>query len=349
MNESPQSGIGRVLSDAVPPLREPADRLGEVAARVRAARVRTGVLSAGALAAVVALALAVPGLLLDDPAGTPAGGPDSGVVYRGTVIVLESPEHGPRLCPAAYATPLVGGPRPPYPECAGPANEIVGWDWGQVEAESAEGRTWGTYLVEGTWDGERFTLTAPPRPGEPDTTWPGNRSVEDSDHSPCPEPPGGWRPVDLSKATNEALEELQAWGATVPEYAGVWLDQSYLDEIEPGPGESMDDLWNDPTRFVLNVKFVGDPAEWEPRIRSIWGGALCVSQADHGLAELTAAQNDLHTRYPHPAVLSSGQDIIGNAIRAEVLVATPELREELDQRYGPGVIDLEGWLEPVEP
>lgn len=47
-------------------------------------------------------------------------------------------------------------------------------------------------------------------------------------------------------------------------------------------------------------------------------------------------------------MLASGQNMHSNAVGVEVLVATPELQAEFDQRYGPGSINLEGWLEPVD-
>jgi hypothetical protein len=47
------------------------------------------------------------------------------------------------------------------PQCSGP--EITGWDWAAVEgSESASGVTWGTYAVQGTWDGTTLTVTQPP-------------------------------------------------------------------------------------------------------------------------------------------------------------------------------------------
>jgi hypothetical protein len=47
------------------------------------------------------------------------------------------------------------------PQCSGP--DILGWDWAAVDGEeSASGVTWGAYAVQGTWDGERFTVTQPP-------------------------------------------------------------------------------------------------------------------------------------------------------------------------------------------
>ncbi|PJJ71379.1 hypothetical protein CLV46_0924 [Diaminobutyricimonas aerilata] len=47
------------------------------------------------------------------------------------------------------------------PQCDGP--EITEWDWSSVEGvESASGVTWGSYAVQGTWDGTAFTPTQPP-------------------------------------------------------------------------------------------------------------------------------------------------------------------------------------------
>lgn len=62
-HESPHPEIGRLLDQAVPPLREPADRLGAVRARVHRARRRNGAALTGGVAALVALALVVPQLL----------------------------------------------------------------------------------------------------------------------------------------------------------------------------------------------------------------------------------------------------------------------------------------------
>src|SRR5690606_31278753 len=47
------------------------------------------------------------------------------------------------------------------PDCGGP--EVLGWDWDDVDgAETEGGTTWGTYAVQGAWDGERLTVTQPP-------------------------------------------------------------------------------------------------------------------------------------------------------------------------------------------
>lgn len=74
------------------------------------------------------------------------------VVGQGTVI--QQGENTVQLCmgPMTMIYP---------PNCSGP--DVVGWDWDSVDGATSEGSTtWGTYAVQGTWDGERLTLTQPP-------------------------------------------------------------------------------------------------------------------------------------------------------------------------------------------
>src|SRR5690554_860699 len=83
------------------------------------------------------------------PATIPA---DGEVLGQGTVLQLDGE-------PASFCLGAVAESYPP--QCSGP--EIVGWDWASVDGEeSANSVTWGTYAVQGTWDGERFTVTEPP-------------------------------------------------------------------------------------------------------------------------------------------------------------------------------------------
>lgn len=91
------------------------------------------------------------------PGGNPGTEPPSSsgeLIGQGTVI---SDGDGPaRLC--------LGAVMESYPpQCSGP--EIIGWDWAAADqSETAAGITWGTYAVQGTWDGTAFTLTQPPVP-----------------------------------------------------------------------------------------------------------------------------------------------------------------------------------------
>jgi hypothetical protein len=76
MNETPEYEVGRLLAEAVPPLREPEDRIGEVRRRVRRARWRAATTTTVAAIAVLAgLAVAVPRLVAGDDAPPPASNP----------------------------------------------------------------------------------------------------------------------------------------------------------------------------------------------------------------------------------------------------------------------------------
>ncbi|GAB3229355.1 hypothetical protein GCM10027447_22550 [Glycomyces halotolerans] len=79
---------------------------------------------------------------------------DGDVVYQGALTVIETPDHGPQLTAAvAQSYPPQGG-----------GMDVVGWDWDAVAHESAQGTSWGHYIVTGTYDGEAFVLTEDPVP-----------------------------------------------------------------------------------------------------------------------------------------------------------------------------------------
>jgi hypothetical protein len=266
------------------------------------------------------------------PDGTaPAAGPDRR--YEVTTTVLESPDHGPQLC--------LGGMLDSYPpQCGGP--DVVGWSWEAVDGwESASGTTWGTYHLVGTWDGERFTLTEPPGPPDPEA----HPDFARTDFTtPCPQPPGGWAVVEPATATQEALDAAIAHARAQPDFAGLWLDQS----INPAAhGDERDELvMNDPTLLVLNVRFTGDLERHEAELRQRWGGSLCVTQATHTIADLRAVQDELHGEL---AALWSSADEVTGGVDVGVIVADPAVQDELDRRYGPGVVRLHGALQPVTP
>lgn len=275
------------------------------------------------LPAVAALLAALAGCGEQNAVATDPGGDPDGQVYQVSGTVLEAPETGPQLCH------MVADSLPP--QCSGP--EVVGWDWTAVEAESASGTTWGSYLLTGTWDGTRFTLT---EPAQPDT---GSQQPAEPDQpdftSPCPEPAGGWRPVDPATATQDGLDAALALAAEDPGYAGGWVDQPHLDQ-----------LTNDPTKLVLNLRFTGDHQAREEPVREVWGGALCLTGAAHTEAKLLDIQQRVHQDLPD-VVLGSGPDPVANVLSVQVFVATDELQQDLDQRYGEGTVVLDGWLRPV--
>lgn len=88
----------------------------------------------------------------------PGGAPPSGIAADGEVIgqgtVLQLADAAPQFCLGAIAESYP-------PQCSGP--EVVGWDWEAIQGSELSGDvTWGSYAVQGTWDGTRFTVTAPP-------------------------------------------------------------------------------------------------------------------------------------------------------------------------------------------
>lgn len=95
-----------------------------------------------------------------DTAATAPPTPASPGAVTVVTTVLQEGDGPPELC--------LGGLAESYPPQGG-GPEVAGWDWDAVEGEeSAQGTTWGTYTVEGTWDGETFHLTeTSPAPAEP--------------------------------------------------------------------------------------------------------------------------------------------------------------------------------------
>ncbi|WP_327044866.1 hypothetical protein OG320_24415 [Microbispora sp. NBC_01189] len=91
-----------------------------------------------------------------------------------------------------------------------------------VPLAASGGVTWGEYRVVGTWDGSRLTLIEPPH----EARTPGGGGSGTDMTSPCPEPAGGWRPVDRAKATEGAMRAAMDRAASAGEFAGGWPARS---------------------------------------------------------------------------------------------------------------------------
>jgi hypothetical protein len=209
------------------------------------------------------------------PSFSSTGGPMPTVVPAATgsvtttvpVTVLDDGD-GAELCLGGVAESLP-------PQCGGPT--LVGWNWDDHHGdfEDVSGVRWGEFVVTGTFDGTEFAPTkvvpadqydGPPAGPRPDFS------------TPCPEPEGGWRVLDPEKTTEGSMSATLEAASRLPDYAGAWLDQSrnpasQSDKEEPG--------MNDPTKLTLNIRVTGDPARAEKELRKLWGGALCVSRAQH--------------------------------------------------------------------
>ncbi len=246
--------------------------------------------------------------------GDPAASDDQRYTATGTVLANES--HGPQLC-GVVATSYP-------PQCGG--LDIVGWDWSEVESQTQGDVQWGEYTVVGTWDGERLHLTGPPTPPQPpESPEPGEPGDEVT--TPCEEPEGGWQDVDPDKAKPADQQRAISRARSASEFGGAWIDPL-------GPREA-----------VLNLSFTGDLAAKRKWIREVWGGPLCVSKAERSYTRLEEVQQEIKDV---PGFISGGIDEPGNVVRLEVYVATDELRDELADRYGPGTVELTGFLQPVD-
>lgn len=240
--------------------------------------------------------------------------------------VLEDATHGPQLCTGmALSLP---------PQCGGP--DVVGWKWDSIPHESAARTKWGDYLLVGTFDGKKFTLTEPARVPGAQASAPGAPGGPDFT-TPCAAPAGGWKPVDKDKATDAAFNDAVAKANGDPDFGGLWIDEPAA-ALDPTPH-------NDPQRMVLNVRYTKDLSRHEAELRKVWGGALCVSQAQHTEAELRRIQDELTKE---PGVFSAGVDSTTGTVTLGVYVAEASRQRELDARYGPNVVVLEGTLQPLD-
>jgi hypothetical protein len=262
---------------------------------------------------------------------------DPDQLYTSTVTVLESPEHGPQLCLGGVNESLP-------PQCGGP--DIEGWNWDDAEGhESVSGTMWGVYTVVGRYLDGVFTLSEPPSVPNPD-----DPVSADAPQfvTPCDEPDGGWQVVDEATATDAGMNDALDYANSQAEFAGAYLDQSInpaLADEENMDAEDIEMAANDPTKLILNIRFTADVERHEQEIRKVWGGALCVSVAEHSTDELIAIQDELHNA--NPDVLGSGIDETSGYIDLQVIVDDGSLQAELDETYGPGVVVVQSALRPV--
>jgi hypothetical protein len=267
----------------------------------------------------------------------------------------DAPTASTRSAPAAHArsTPAPPGPRytvtatvredhPKPPAVCGPLPTttddcstvaLANWSWdGLPYQEDRDGR-FGRYLLVGAWDGETLTLTAPPVPATRET--PPADAPRDTYRSPCPAPPGGWKPVDPARATHTYQEAAVAEAEAHPTFGGVWLDDN-------------SDGRDGPPYVVLNVTFTEGLAAREADLRRIWGGALCVSRAARSRASLERVRDELSASMGsgNPSGLYGvGRDDRRSAVNAYVFAETPAV-EAMVRRYD-GAVVVRPWLRLV--
>ncbi len=244
----------------------------------------------------------------------PVAAPDRRLVARATVLDDGS---GPELClgPVMESYP---------PQCGG--LPIDGWTWPDHGTERHNGVTWGSFAVVGTYDGGRFATEEVIDDKKAAASFP--RESEPNFNSPCPEPSGGWRAPDPDRSTVEDQEKVFAVAQRLPGYAGAWLDDR---------GRRS----QDPLTTVVNVQVTGDVDAAEAKLREVWGGPLCVSQAEHTEKELAQITAEVMSR---PGALHASHS--RGVVYASVDYDDGTLQHELDQKYGTGLVEVHSALQP---
>ena len=242
---------------------------------------------------------------------------------------------GAELCLSGVAESLP-------PQCGGP--RLLGWSWSDHAGDfkTASGTRWGEFVVTGTFDGTDMTPTEIVAatdwddPGTPEST---SREFA----SPCPEPAGGWRPIDPATTTERTQEQAIRVAQALPTYGELWIDQS-INPADDNAGDGLEgeELMNDPMLLVLNVRVTDDVAQAEGAIREVWGGALCVSKArftDGELERIQEAVNDL----PGMTYSSVGDD----RVEVGVIYDDGSVQASVDRQFGKGAVVVDSSLRPV--
>jgi hypothetical protein len=239
--------------------------------------------------------------------------------------VIEGPKQPTELCLGGVASSLP-------PQCGGPRLKNFDWDEHRGEFEEASGVRWGEFAVTGRFDGTTFTATKVTKPARPD---PQSDSTEF--RTPCPEPPGGWRVLDPAKTTEDTMSATFEAASRLPGYADSWIDSSR------DTGLTMDESSvQDPRKATINVRVTRDVAGAERILRRHWGGALCVTKAEHTDKELRAVQDRL-TKLP--GMLSVGATL--GAVEVEVVYDDGTFQRWADATFGPGLVRISSVLVPV--
>lgn len=266
------------------------------------------------------------------PTAVPAA--EGEVTTRYPVTVIDDGD-GAELCLGGVATSLP-------PQCSGPA--LPGWDWASLagDFDQARGTRWGDFVVTGTFDGEALTPTdvvpaaeADPVPDPEDVSvW----------QTPCPEPDGGWVPVDPATTTQSGIDRAFRIAERLPTYGASWVDLSINPVADDEPsGIEWEMAMSDPRYTIVNVSVTDDADGAEAAIREVWGGPLCVSEARSTYRELRAIEDDLMDL---PGAL--GSEANDGRIVAYVLHDDGATQAWADQEYGEGVVEVSSALVPAD-
>jgi hypothetical protein len=192
---------------------------------------------------------------------------------------------------------------------------VTNWRWDRVEGEErAGGTTWVEAHVVGTYADGSFTLTE--RPG--------------------PQVERVYEPFDSSPAC--AVPEVVS-GASV--YRSEWHPDGLFVE-----SRSLAGIWVSPGGIMSVLAVRGSGPAVAVKVRGFYDGPLCVVEVDRlPTARLREIQAQVPTELP--GVLAAGVDERRGLVTVDLVLASPDLLRRMDERYGPGVVELVGALTPV--
>lgn len=308
-------------------------------------RPTTALLAASASAALLLAACGEGG-------SDPAAAPDEGelLTTRHAVTVLDDGD-GPELC--------LGGVMESYPpQCGGP--ELLGFEWPEGSYEEESGVRWGTYVVRGHYDSAAQTFEVAEIGDEEDA--PAHAGDEHDLGTLCEEPDGGWQVVDPERTTDEDMQAVYEAAQELPGYAGAWMDQSRNPVGPEDVNEAAEDLesgeiseeelaelegaMNDPEYVTVNIRVTEDPEAAYDELREIWGGALCVAEAERTEAELREIQEELPDNID--GMLASYTETRSDQVVVDVVYDDGTVQQQLDGEYGEGVVRVVPALIPAE-
>jgi hypothetical protein len=266
------------------------------------------------------------------------------VTASGTVLV--TPGQPVRFCAqVAVALPGYAGPeRPPACEFA---VALVGADPDRLAAPKAYQRTrWGGAAITGRYTAGTVTVTAQ---GPPVAEPAAYRRTHLPDRTPCPPPPGGWRPGPIPRDQLDTL--MQAIEARPTAYGEAVM--TYPDGIPTGPMNAPGEP--DPTEVAM-VTTTLDPVAAELDLRAVYPGNLCIGAAVRSRADTDAVWRRVDPQRVGDAgwrrhrVHTGGPDHFAGRVRLSLVVlddAAYAWLREVDA--GTGILDARPWLRPATP
>jgi hypothetical protein len=152
--------------------------------------------------------------------------------------------------------------------------------------------------------------------------------------TPCPEPAGGWAAEEPRRGSDEHVKRAADVARREPDFSGLWVDQ----------------YGGHPYGSILIVAFTGDLDRHERDLREVWGGPLCMVEHERSQRDLRIIRKDLYETVADLGleVLWSDTDVKAATVEIGVVFIDDATRAELDERYGPGAVEVHAALRPVE-